>query len=103
MTKSTSSCATSPTLRPTPTLGSAQPTPPVKVGLLLILVGKSNRKLPANRNRQKENVLAHDVGPVLRQLFTGAQGFFEILFFLTLDDTLPRGQVPEGAVRPRRP
>ena len=36
-----------------------------------------------------------DVGPLSRQLLTRAEGFFGDLLFLTLDDKLSWGQVPE--------
>jgi hypothetical protein len=40
-------------------------------------------------------VLASDVGPVLRRFLTRAGDFFGDLLFLTLVEKLIRGQVPE--------
>ena len=53
-------------------------------------------KLPVDRDTHQENLLAHDVGPLSRQLLPRAEGFFGDLFALTLCcDKLIRGQVPE--------
>ena len=52
-------------------------------------------KLPRQRDTSKGELLASDVGPILRQLFTRADDLFGVLFFLTLGDELARGQVPE--------
>lgn len=55
----------------------------------------SFRKLPRQGDSFIEELLAVDVGPVLRQLLTRTEDLFGGLFNLTLYDKLVRGQVPE--------
>jgi hypothetical protein len=52
-------------------------------------------KLPRQGDSSKGELLAVDVGPVLRQLLTRAEDLFGGLFNLTLCDKLIRGQVPK--------
>ena len=55
----------------------------------------SGRKLPRQGDSGKGEFLASDVGPILRQSLTRAEGFFNNLLSLTLFEKLIRGQVPE--------
>ena len=54
---------------------------------------------PQSETVHKENILADDVGPVLRRFFTRADDFFVDLFSLTLSNPLLRRQVAERATR----
>lgn len=53
------------------------------------------RKLPRQGDSGKGELLTVDVGPILRQSLTSAEGFFDNLLSLTLCEKLIRGQVPE--------
>jgi hypothetical protein len=53
------------------------------------------RKLPRQGDSGKGELLTVDVGPILRQSLTRAEGFFDNLLSLTLCEKLIRGQVPE--------
>jgi len=52
-------------------------------------------KLPPFETVLKENILALDVGPVLRRFLTRAEYFCDGRYGLTLVNELRRGQVPE--------
>ncbi len=58
-------------------------------------VSPSICKLPVDRDTQKENLQAGDVGLIPRQFLTRAEGFFGDRFSLTLCDKLIRGHVPK--------
>ena len=58
-------------------------------------LGMRNRKLPRQGDSFNGELLASDVGPVLRQLLPRIDDFFDGLSHLTLSNKLIRRQVPE--------